>query len=96
MGSETLYTDIPLLLDFQYRIFERLLASSVLPLMCKEKLKLSYRTFVTVHPSNTLDNQCGATITDSSVSCASLPLLIWQRKEKQLEVVYLLVKVKLY
>ena len=74
MGSETLYTDIPLLLDFQYRIFERLLASSVLPLMCKEKLKLSYRTFVTVHPSNTLDNQCGATITDSSASSASLPL----------------------
>ena len=30
--------------------------------------------FVTGHQSNTLDNQCGATISDSSASGASLPL----------------------
>ena len=39
---------------------------------------------VTGHRSNTLDNQCGAAIADSSMSGASLPLLTRQRKGKQL------------
>ena len=44
-------------------------------------LKLrSYAVYVTGHQSNTLDNQCGTTITDSSVSGASLPLANVQRK----------------
>uniref|UniRef100_M4BDI8 Uncharacterized protein n=1 Tax=Hyaloperonospora arabidopsidis (strain Emoy2) TaxID=559515 RepID=M4BDI8_HYAAE len=35
---------------------------------------------ITRRDSNTLDNQCGTTITDSSVSGASLPLANVQRK----------------
>ena len=39
------------------------------------------------HRSNTLDNQCGATITDSSASGASLPLSKRAEEGKQLETV---------
>ena len=42
---------------------------------------------VTGHRSNTLDNQCGATITDSSVIGASLPLCKRAEEVKQLEIV---------
>ena len=51
---------------------------------------------VTGHRSNTLDNQFGATNTDSSASGASLPLSKRAEEGKQLETVQLLVKVKLY
>ena len=42
---------------------------------------------VTGHRSNTLDNQCGATITDSSASGASIPLSKRAEEGKQLETV---------
>uniref|UniRef100_M4BUF9 Uncharacterized protein n=1 Tax=Hyaloperonospora arabidopsidis (strain Emoy2) TaxID=559515 RepID=M4BUF9_HYAAE len=42
---------------------------------------------VTRHPSNTLDNQCGSTITDCSASGASLPLCKRAEEGKQLEIV---------
>uniref|UniRef100_M4BBT7 Uncharacterized protein n=1 Tax=Hyaloperonospora arabidopsidis (strain Emoy2) TaxID=559515 RepID=M4BBT7_HYAAE len=47
----------------------------------------TYSGTVTELWSNTLDNQCGATITDSSASGALLPL--WKRAEegKKLETV---------
>uniref|UniRef100_M4BZZ4 Uncharacterized protein n=1 Tax=Hyaloperonospora arabidopsidis (strain Emoy2) TaxID=559515 RepID=M4BZZ4_HYAAE len=51
---------------------------------------------VTGHQSNTLDNQCGATITSSSASGASLHLCKHAEEGKQLKMDYLLVKVKLY
>ena len=50
---------------------------------------------VTGHRSNALDNQCGATITDSSASGASLPLCKRAEEGEQLEMDLLLVKVKL-
>ena len=42
---------------------------------------------VTGHRSNTLDSQCGATITDSSASDTSLPLCKRAEGGKQLEIV---------
>ena len=42
---------------------------------------------VTGHRSNTLDNQCGATITNSSASGASLPLSKRAEEGKQLATV---------
>ena len=51
------------------------------------EIAIVYTHSITRHRSNTLDNQCGATITDSSASGASLPLENVQRKGKQLETV---------
>uniref|UniRef100_M4C0C1 Uncharacterized protein n=1 Tax=Hyaloperonospora arabidopsidis (strain Emoy2) TaxID=559515 RepID=M4C0C1_HYAAE len=57
-------------------------STHTLDIICNDYLAA---VIVTGHRSNILDNQCGATITNSSVGGASLPLCKRADEGKQLE-----------